>query len=149
MSYYIFIQNGQINGGGECQILNTDTINFPVDEDTFKKVLANQDKYMFKDSQIVENPEYEEIKRQKEEARINNLTMTALDFVNVLKTQGLTDSEIMAFLNTNPHIQLQLMCCQNVYCGIIKQYMPLEVNGKIITAEIVEKAFRIKNGEEV
>lgn len=77
---------------------------------------------------------------------IDKLTMTAWDFVNVLKQAGLNSNQIMMFLNSNPDIQLHLTCCQNVYCGIAKSLMPITYEGITITAEMVEKAFRDKHG---
>jgi hypothetical protein len=77
---------------------------------------------------------------------INKLTMTAWDFVGVLKQAGLNSNQIMMFLNSNPDIQLHLTCCQNVYCGVAKSLMPITYEGITITAEMVEKAFRDKHG---
>lgn len=77
---------------------------------------------------------------------IDKLTMTAWDFVGVLKQAGLNSNQIMMFLNSNPDIQLHLTCCQNVYCGVAKSLMPITFDGITITAEMVEKAFRDKHG---
>jgi hypothetical protein len=77
---------------------------------------------------------------------IDKLTMTAWDFVGVLKQAGLNSNQIMMFLNSNPDIQLHLTCCQNVYCGVAKALMPITFDGITITAEMVEKAFRDKHG---
>lgn len=77
---------------------------------------------------------------------IDKLTMTAWDFVGVLKQAGLNSNQIMRFLNSNPDIQLHLTCCQNVYCGVAKSLMPITYEGITITAEMVEKAFRDKHG---
>jgi hypothetical protein len=77
---------------------------------------------------------------------IDELTMTAWDFVNVLKTAGLTSDDILDFLNANPDIQLHLTCCQNVYCGVAKSLMPITYKGVTITADMVERAFKAKHG---
>lgn len=77
---------------------------------------------------------------------IDKLTMTAWDFVNVLKQAGLNSNQIMMFLNSNPDIQLHLTCCQNVYCGVAKSLMPITYEGITITAEMVEQAFKTKHG---
>ena len=77
---------------------------------------------------------------------IDKLTMTAWDFVGVLKQAGLTSTQIIDFLNSNPDIQLHLTCCQNVYCGVAKSLMPITYEGITITAAMVEKAFRDKHG---
>lgn len=110
---------------------------------------ANTDKWDIINGEFVDisdTEEYKRKKRQEEAERINNLTMTAWDFVNVLKQAGLTSTQIIDFLNSNPDIQLHLTCCQNVYCGVAKSLMPITYEGITITAEMVEKAFRDKHG---
>lgn len=149
MEYYLFIENGQINGGGQCLCLDDNVINYPVSEEVYNKYMEDDLFYSWNGSEIIENPNYEEVKRQKEEERINNLTMTALDFINFLKNVGLTDQNIEDYLNANLAIKHQLQFCQNVYCGVAKALMPIKYNGITITAEMVEQAFRIKNGEGV
>lgn len=79
---------------------------------------------------------------------VDTLTMTALDFVNFLKQAGLTDLQIEQYLNANITVKHQLQFCQNVYCGVAKALMPNTYEGITITAEMVEHAFKIKNGVE-
>lgn len=149
MEYYIFVQNGIINGCGQARCLDENVINAEVSEEVFNNFIEDTDRYIWNGEEIVENPNYEEVKRQKEEERINNLTMTALDFINFLKNVGLTDQNIEDYLNANLAVKHQLQFCQNVYCGVAKALMPIQFNGITITAEMVETAFRIKNGEGV
>lgn len=149
MEYYLFIENGQINGGGQCLCLDDNVINYPVSEEVYNKYMEDDLFYSWNGSEIIENPNYEEVKRQKEEERIANLTMTALDFINFLKNVGLTDQNIEDYLNANLAIKHQLQFCQNVYCGVAKALMPIQFSGITITAEMIETAFRIKNGEGV
>lgn len=87
--------------------------------------------------------------RLKEQERIARLTMTALDFINVLKQAGLTAQQIKDYLDANIELDQQLKYCQNVYCGVVLQLCPLEIEdtGITLTAEDVIKAFKIKNGE--
>lgn len=103
--------------------------------------------YVIEDGQLIENPNYEEQKKAREDARINNLTMTALDFLNVLKQCGFTDEQVEDYLNSHLSIKHQLQFCQNVYCGVAKSLMPIEYEGITITAEMVEIAFKNKHGE--
>lgn len=83
----------------------------------------------------------------KEQDAINNLKMTALDFVNVLKITGLTDEQIEEYLNKNLSVKHQLQFCQNVYCGIVRQLLPIELDGVKVTDEMIVAAFKAKNGE--
>ena len=83
---------------------------------------------------------------QIEQERINMLTMTALDFIGVLKSAGLTSQQIEDYLNAHLDVKHQLQYCQNVYCGIVRQLVPLEVEGITITDEMVVTAFKAKHG---
>ena len=93
------------------------------------------------------NGEYhtpEEIE-QLEQERINNLSMTPLDFIKVLQSLGLTLEQINAFLDENIEIKTQLLYCNHVYCGVVKQFLPIEIAGIEITASMIEQIF---NGME-
>lgn len=84
--------------------------------------------------------------QQKEQERINNLTMTPLDFIKVLVSLGLTLEQVNAFLESNLEIKMQLTYCNSVYCGVVKQFLPMTIEGITITPEMVEQAFILKNG---
>lgn len=139
---YLGYQNGKIKFYTE-EPLQVDLYNLDRVEETQDEYVLDGEEYILKDDA------WEEKQRQKEEERINNLTMTALDFIGVLKQAGLAAVEIEEYLNANIELKQQLTYCQNVYCGVVRQLLPLTVNEIIITDEIVVKAFRIKNGEEV
>ena len=86
----------------------------------------------------------EEMAKEQEE-RLNHLTCTALDIATLIKTLGLTDAEILQFLNANPSIQLQLTLCKDVYCGIVRQLCPIKLSEKLtLTDEIVVAFFKKK-----
>jgi len=93
--------------------------------------------------EIFEVPEPTEEEQQE---IINNLTMTPLDFIGVMVNLGLTLEQINEFLENNLEIKMQLTYCNSVYCGVVKQFLPIEVQGITITAEMIEQAFKIKNG---
>ena len=95
-------------------------------------------------------PHYtEEEIEEMERERIANLTMTALDFITFLRQCGLTLEQIRGYLDNNIELDTQLKYCQNVYCKVAKSVMPITVGDITITAEMVETAFKVKNGEEV
>lgn len=143
--YYISIENNKIISCGECP-MNEPFQNVEVSEEIYNDFVADHDKYIWNGTEIIENPNYEEIKQQKEQAIINNLTMTALDFITFLKQAGITDEQIEVYLNANLDVKHQLQFCQNVYCGVAKALMPISVGELTITAEMVENAFKIKHG---
>lgn len=91
--------------------------------------------------------EADEREKREEEERVANLTMTALDFVGVLKVFGLTSQQIRTYLDEHIELDEQLKYCQNVYCGVVQALCPLVVYGKVITKEMVINAFKYKNNE--
>lgn len=140
--YYAFIENNKINGVGECRQLTEGVTNFEITEEIYHDI----DRYMWDGSDVVLNPNYEEEMQQKEQERINNLTMTPLDFIGVLQSLGLSLEQINAFLESNLSIKMQLTYCNSVYCGVVKSFLPITIEGVTITPEMVESAFMAKNG---
>lgn len=143
MTYYATIINNELSGKGQCPVSGEGIQCIEITEEIYNDF----DRYMWNGSAIIINPGYEQEQARKEQERINNLTMTALDFVNFLKQAGLTDEMIELYLNANLNVKHQLQFCQNVYCGVAKALMPVTVGNITITADMVELAFRLKNGE--
>ena len=140
--YYVFIQNNKINGCGQCQCVGEGIQSIEITEEVYNDI----DKYIWNGEEVVINPNWEQEQAQKEQERINNLTMTPLDFIGVLQSLGLTLEQINAFLESNLNIKMQLTYCNSVYCGVVKSFLPMEVGGVTITAEMIEQAFKLKNG---
>lgn len=116
------------------------------------QIEADADYYVIEDGALVVNPNYEQIKTQKEAERVAKLTMTALDFIKVLQLSGLTLVQINEYLETHLDLKMQLTYCQNVYCGVVQQLCPLSLekeDGTIITitAQDIITAFKAKHGE--
>lgn len=83
---------------------------------------------------------------QEEQNRINHLTMTALDLITSIKSLGITDEQVLAYLQANPSVQLQLTFCKDVYCGVVRQLCPIKITEElIITDEQVVDMFKDKN----
>lgn len=144
MTYYAFITNNKINGKGQCECTGDDTFSVEVTEEIYN----NLDHYIYSNGEIILNPNYEQEKAQKESERIGELTMTALDFIGVLEHYGLDyATQIKPFLESQPDLDKQLKYCQNVYCKVARSVMPITVGNITITAEMVENAFKVKNGE--
>ena len=57
-------------------------------KETETALFALEDNEVMVDGEPQINPDYEEKQRQAEEERVNNLTMTALDFLKVLYSIG-------------------------------------------------------------
>lgn len=93
-------------------------------------------------------PTEEEI-RQAEINRINNLTMTAQDLLDMIHNLGASWDSIDDYLNAHKELKLRLTTCQNVFCGVLRQLLPLDVDGVEITDEMVVRAFEIKNSQNI
>lgn len=116
------------------------------------QIESDSDFYIIEDGALVVNPNYEQIKTQKEAERVAKLTMTALDFIGVLQQSGLTLVQINAYLESHLDLKMQLTYCQNVYCGVVQQLCPLSLETEdgttvTITKQGVINAFKAKHGE--
>lgn len=101
-------------------------------------------KYIVQDGELIENINFETEKANKLQDKINHLTMTALDFIKAVKSMGLTDEQVENYLNQNLDVKHQLMFCQNVYCGVVKQLCPISIGEVNITEAQVEALFKAK-----
>lgn len=106
-------------------------------------------KVIVKNGKLILNPNYEQEKQAQEQERVNNLTMTPLDFIKVLQSFGLSLQKINEFLESNLEIKMQLTYCSNVYCGVVKSFLPMTIDEITITPEMAEQAFKLKNGEVI
>lgn len=152
--YYAHINSHDILTGVDVCTLtedeygSTEVQNIEVSEEYYNNRMQYGDNYYIYDNgEIILNPNYEQEQAQKEAERVGELTMTALDFITFLRQCGLTLEEIRGYLNNNIELDTQLKYCQNVYCKVAKSVMPITVGEITITAEMVENAFKIKNGE--
>lgn len=141
MTYYAFITNGILDGVGQCPCSGDNTFSVEITEDIYN----NYDKYIWTGSELILDPDYEQKQQEKEQERIGNLTMTALDFITFLRQSGLSLEQIRAYLDSNIELDTQLKYCQNVYCRVAKNIMPITVGDITITPEMVEYAFKLKN----
>lgn len=141
--YYIIIKDNEIYEKSQLQNEAEGMTSIEVT----KEVYDNWERYIYENGEIILDPDYDEKERQKEYERIGELTMTALDFITFLRQSGLTLEQIRAYLDNNIELDTQLKYCQNVYCRVARSVMPITVCGITITSEMVEEAFKTKNGE--
>lgn len=158
MTVYAKIENGQLitayngyNGitgfADNIEIMTANGFN-PYDEEIISKYFAGMaiiQKGKLID--ITDTDDYKAEQAEKERMRIANLTMTALDFIGVLKQVGLTTQQIKEYLDNNIELDMQLKYCQNVYCGVVYQLCPLTIGDVTITQDMVIQIFKQKNGE--
>lgn len=69
MKYFIFVQDGKLNGAGECPQTTEGVTNLEVTKEVYDSYCAAPDKYIYDGSGVADNPNYEreqEAKRQAE-----------------------------------------------------------------------------------
>ena len=82
MTYYIFLDNGKLNGAGECRELTEGVENIEVSEELFNAYIEEPTKYIYADGEIVENHNYEAEQAQKREEQFNkDFFNTSLGYV--------------------------------------------------------------------
>ena len=109
-------------------------------------IQETQEGYVIYDFELMTVEEMTEKEAQKEQDKINHLTMTALDFVTYIKKAGVSDEIILQYIQANPSVQLQLTLCQNVYCGVVRQLCPIKITEELIlTDEQVVNMFKDKH----
>jgi len=148
VTYYLMIEDSEIIGASQCKS-GEPIIDVEVSEELYNLWKEDNDRYIYKDGEIIENPDYEEIKRQKEQEHINNLTMTAQDLLDMIHNLGVSWDSIDDYLNKHKELKLRLTTCQNVFCGVLRQLLPLDIDGVEITDEMIVRAFEIKNSQNI
>lgn len=102
--------------------------------------------YIIYNFELMTVKEMEAKQAQKERESLNHLTCTALDLATFIKQAGLTDAEVLQFLNANPSLQLQLTLCKDVYCGVVRQLCPLKITETLtLTDDMVVGFFKKKH----
>ena len=144
MTYYIHLEDNKIFSSGECP-MGEPFRSIEISEELYRAFNADPDKYMWNGKEVIENPEYEEIKQQKEQARIMEMRMTPLDFLKAIEQYGITYDMVKQFMEENPLIERELRFCQFVYR---KHPMLQSLSEYGITSEILDHIFKVANGEE-
>lgn len=101
--FYIFIEDNKINGAGQARILNEGITNFEVTEELYNAFISEPSKYIWNDSAVVENPNYEEELAAKEAERIAKLYLTRGDVLRgLLLAKGITKEQISSMIEAMP-----------------------------------------------
>lgn len=84
MEYYIFIENGKINGAGQCLQLTEGVQNYPVTEEVFNAFVEDPLLYVWDGEAIIENPNYEADKQAQIREEKDQMTLTPSDVERAL-----------------------------------------------------------------
>lgn len=66
MTYYIYVENDKCIGSGSAKCLNTEILNIEIPEEIYNSYNKDNDKYIYSDGEIIENPQYNKILEEKE-----------------------------------------------------------------------------------
>ena len=109
MTYYIFIQDGTLNGCGQCRQLTEGVTNFEVEEALYEAYAENPDMYIWDGAEVAIDPDYEAKQAQKEAERIAKLYLTGADVERgIYQAKGMDFDDILAFVMANPPIGLDV-----------------------------------------
>lgn len=166
--YYAFIENNKINGIGQCECLNEDIQNIEVTEEVYNAIASDKLLYIWDGTNIIPNPDYEEIKRQEERERLDSLSMTRSDFFDsMIMAFGLGQAELRVLveqiLNSINITDVQIKIALNNFDNALNFYrkhtlftllnsveIPINENITLVfTAEIWDKFFETKDYKEL
>ena len=143
MTYYIFVENGKLNGCGQARQLTEGVTNLEVEEALYNAYAENPDMYVWDGLQIVENPNYEAEQAQKERERLNLLSMTKREmFLGLYQAKQITPDRLKAQI-TDPKALIEFEYANDYYRG-----NPLiDVIGSQLgfTAEQLDRFFETKD----
>ena len=143
MTYYIFVENGKINGCGECKCLNEDIYSAEVSQELYEDFRTDHLKYIAQEKEvevevsadyptetrivyeIVPNPNYEEEKAQQERERLDALYLTPSDVERALyKAKGMDFEDLKTLISQQaPQIDMKGLAIEfranNFYRGVV------------------------------
>lgn len=98
--YYFFVEDNKINGKGQCRQIGENVLNFEVPKEMYEDDI---EKFIYKDEQIILDPNYEEKQRQKERKRLDMLSLTRGDvFIGLIQARMIDENTLRAQLEQMP-----------------------------------------------
>lgn len=144
--HYIIIENNKIISSGDTPISGDGFINYEPTDELYNAFIANPDYYMWNGQDVILNPNWEEIQKQKEKERIGNLTMTKRIFALGLQEYGISYSQLKQIIAQNEQAQLEWdLCVELERKNPLLDIMAAQVG---ITSEQLDNMFKRANGEE-
>ena len=138
---YYGIYNEQYDelSASNCPIVNLISIEIT------KDIFDNIDMYMYKDGEIILDPDYEEKQKQKERDRINHLKMTKRVCALMLQQLGISYTELKEAIASSEQAQLEWDLCIELERGnpLINQIGTTFG----LTSKQIDRMFQYANGE--
>lgn len=91
---YIFVENGKLNGCGECLQLTDGVQNIEVSDNLYNAFAQDPDKYIYSDGEIVENPEYEILRQKKVMQQRMDEIKSELEDLDTKRIRAVCEDEI-------------------------------------------------------
>lgn len=70
--FYAYVENGNIIGVGQCECLTDSVKSFLISEQIYNGIIEDKDRYIWDGADVVENPDYEDIKADERKAEFEN-----------------------------------------------------------------------------
>jgi hypothetical protein len=107
--YYIFIEDGKINGCGQCECIDENTQNIPVTAEVFYDFIEDNLRYAWINNEIVPNPNYERDVQIRHRQELDQLTLTPADVERALyKAKGMDFEDLKALITQSlPQVDIK------------------------------------------
>ena len=99
MKYYIYYDNGILNGGGCFEQTTEGVENIEVTEEVLNAYLNDPDTYIYDNGTVIPNPNYEADHQKRVRAELDLLTLTPADVERALyKAKGMDFDDLKALI---------------------------------------------------
>lgn len=89
MEYYIFVQDGKLNGAGNCPQMTEGVTNLEVTKEVYDAYCAEPAKYIYDGTGIADNPNYEQEQEEKRKAERRAELIEQLDALDLKSLRAL------------------------------------------------------------
>lgn len=152
--YYFFIENGKINGCGQCQCMNDEIQNVEVSEEVFSAFIEDNLRYVWDGEKVIENPNYETDKQARLREELDRLTLTPADVERALyKAKGMDFEDLKTLIAEKiPNIDLKGLAIEfrakDFYRGATANHLRLfDVVGQLLGYTPDDMDYLFQNGE--
>lgn len=94
MKYYIYIENDKLNGAGCAKCLNKDIQNIEVSEQICQEFISDSEKYIFSNGEIIQNPDYEKILKEREKTTKISEIISQLNELDQKRIRAVCENQI-------------------------------------------------------
>lgn len=89
MKYFIFVQDGKLNGAGNCPQTTVGVTNLEVTQEVYDAYCAEPAKYIYDGTGVADNPNYEQEQEEKRKAERRAELIAELDALDLKSLRAL------------------------------------------------------------